>query len=105
MTNPLDAALFIGDSKPELVLLDLLMPQINGFELAGKIKLTSPETRIIIITGHATEENLARLAQYGVSAVVTKPFDFTVLKDALDMTLGQEKSETPVERNGFRNTG
>ena len=69
------------------------MPQINGFELAGKIRKTSPETRIIIITGHATEENLARLAQYGVSAVVTKPFDFMVLKDAMEDSLRKGQTQ------------
>ncbi len=85
--NPLDAGFFIGDSKPALVLLDLLMPLLNGFNLAEKIKETSPDTRIIIITGYPNEENITRLRQYTVDAVLAKPFDLKALKKTIEQTL------------------
>jgi excisionase family DNA binding protein len=85
--NPLDASFFIGDSKPALVLLDLFMKQLNGFNLAEKIKGTSPDTRIIVITGYANEENIARLKQYAVDAVMAKPFELTELKSKIEKTL------------------
>jgi len=85
--NPLDAGFFIGDSKPDLVLLDLLMPQLNGFNLAGKIKETSPDTRIVVITGYPTEENIASLKKYAVDAVMAKPFELTELKRTIEATL------------------
>jgi excisionase family DNA binding protein len=85
--NPLDAAFFIGDSRPDLVLLDLLMPQLNGFNLAEKIKQASPDTRIVAITGYATEENIDRLKQYSIEAIVSKPFDLTELKRTIEATL------------------
>jgi excisionase family DNA binding protein len=86
-SNPLDAALFIGNSNPDLVLLDVLMPQLNGFNLAEKIKQTTPDTRIIIITGNATKENIDRLKQYSVEAIVSKPFNLTELKKTIKATL------------------
>ncbi|MDY6950462.1 MAG: response regulator [Thermodesulfobacteriota bacterium] len=85
--NPFDAALYIGDSKPDLVLLDLVMPQLDGFELAKKIKGTSPKTRIIVITGHPTEENLAHFRSYGVDAFLGKPLELTVLKGTMEEIL------------------
>jgi excisionase family DNA binding protein len=85
--NPLDAGFFIGDSKPALVLLDLLMPQLNGFNLAEKIKETSPDTRIIVITGYPNMENIARLKQDAVDAVMAKPFELTELKDTIEQIL------------------
>jgi excisionase family DNA binding protein len=85
--NPLDAALYIGGSKPDLVLLDLLMPQLDGFNLAEKIKQTSPDTRIIIITGNATDENLAKLKQHGVEAIMAKPFVLEELRNTIKDTL------------------
>lgn len=85
--NPLDAALFIGDSKPNLVILDLFMPQLNGFDLAGRIKQTSPETRIVVITGYATEENVKRLKQYSIEAILSKPFDLKELERTIEATL------------------
>jgi excisionase family DNA binding protein len=85
--NPLDASFFIGDSKPALVLLDLLMSQLNGFNLAEKIKETCPDTRIIVITGYPNEENIARLKQDAVDAVMAKPFELTELKDTIEQIL------------------
>jgi excisionase family DNA binding protein len=85
--NPLAAALFIGDSKPNLVILDLFMPQLNGFDLAGRIKQTSPETRIVVITGYATEENVKRLKQYSIEAILSKPFDLKELERTIEATL------------------
>lgn len=85
--NPLDAGFFIGDSKPALVLLDLFMPQLNGFNLAEKIKDASPDTRIIVITGYPNEENIARLKQYAVDAVMAKPFELTELKNTIEKIL------------------
>jgi len=85
--NPFDAALYIGDSKPDIVLLDLVMPQLDGFELAKKIKRTSPKTRIIVITGHPTEENLAHFKGHGVDAFLPKPLELTVLKGTMQEIL------------------
>jgi excisionase family DNA binding protein len=85
--NPLNAALNIGDSKPDLVLLDLFMPQLYGFDLAEKIKQTSPDTRIIIITGHPTDENLAKLKHHGVEAIMAKPFVLEELGNTIEDTL------------------
>ena len=82
--NPLEAALFIGNEKPDLVLLDLLMPQLSGFNLAEKIKETCPNTRIVVITGHPTEENRAKLKAYGINNIVNKPFTFDVLRKAIE---------------------
>ena len=83
-TNPVEAALFIGEQKPDLVLLDLVMPAPNGFNLAEKIKHVSPHTRIIVMTGFATEENLAKLKQYSIDALLTKPFNLTTLRKTID---------------------
>ncbi len=86
-SNPLNAALFIGDKKPELVLMDLLMPKLDGFSLAEKIKQTSPDSRIIVITGYATEQNLKRLRKYKIDGLLTKPIDLKVLKRMVDDVL------------------
>lgn len=81
--DPVEAALFIGDTKPDLVLLDLLMPQMNGFNLTRQLRNTCPETRIIVVTGHASEENRSRLKAHGVDTVIAKPFTPDQLKHAV----------------------
>jgi len=86
-TNPIDAAFFIGDKKPDLILLDLIMPELNGFNMAEKIQQASPHSQIIVLTGYATDENLARLKNYNISAVLTKPVNLKILKNTIENSL------------------
>jgi CheY-like chemotaxis protein len=83
-SNPLEAALFIGDKKPDLVLMDLLMPGLDGFSLAERIKQTSPDSRIIVITAYATEQNMKRLKKYNIDGLLTKPIDLKTLKRMIE---------------------
>jgi excisionase family DNA binding protein len=82
-SNPLEAALFIGDAKPDLVILDLLMPQLDGLSLAKQFRETCPKTRILVVTGHPTHENIAKLREVGVKTVISKPFTMEQLKNAV----------------------
>ena len=86
-SNPIDAAFFIGDQKPDLILLDLLMSELNGFNMAEKIQQASPHSQIIIMTGYATDENLARLKNYDIYAVITKPVNLKILKKTIENAL------------------
>lgn len=61
---------------PDLVLLDIMMPRIDGYEVAQQLR-ADPETRrlpIIMLSAKAQEEDLRRGAEVGVDAYVTKPF-------------------------------
>ena len=86
-TNPIDAALFIGDQKPDLVLLDLLMPELSGFDMAEKIQQASPHSQIIVLTGYATDENIANLKNYNIYEVLTKPVNLKILKKTIENAL------------------
>ena len=65
----------LADEPPELILLDLLMPQISGYQFLDQIKSDEKTKHIpvIAITGHASEEHLRRAAEAGADAVLTKP--------------------------------
>jgi DNA-binding response OmpR family regulator len=61
-------------SRPELVLLDIALPGMNGIELLKRIRSTNPTTRVIMVTGN-TDPVLAREAlELGALAYVDKPF-------------------------------
>jgi len=71
--------------QPHIILLDLSMPVLNGWEVARRLK-ADPHTKgivIIAVTAHAfpPEQESARLA--GCDAIVAKPYDLAVLADAL----------------------
>jgi excisionase family DNA binding protein len=86
-SNPIDAAFFIGDKKPDLILMDLLMPELNGFNMAEKIQQASSHSKIIVLTGHATDNNLARLKNFNIYAVLTKPVNLKMLKKTIENAL------------------
>jgi len=61
--------------KPTLVILDLMMPGLNGVQTCRSIKL-DPETRdvrVIAITGYPSEENVSRIMEHGAEICLTKP--------------------------------
>ena len=59
-------------ASPDLVLIDFLMPGIDGIETARQMRSSNPEVLIIMVTAH-TEEVVARLAaEAGIEAVIPK---------------------------------
>jgi len=67
--------------KPDLVLLDIMLPGLDGFSIARRIRET-PElaaTRIIMLTARTQSEDIVRGLESGADDYVTKPFDRPVL--------------------------
>jgi diguanylate cyclase (GGDEF)-like protein len=62
-----------------LVLLDLIMPHINGIAVLHQIKQNFEELPVVIVTGHGSLENAVESMQAGASDFVTKPVDASVL--------------------------
>lgn len=72
---------------PNIVLLDLMMPGIDGYEVCRLIK-SHPATRhirIIAITGFYTEENIERIIDAGAEACLSKPIDRSALLEAVGL--------------------
>ncbi len=67
--------------RPHTVLLDLMMPGIRGVDVCRKIK-ENPETcgtRVIVMTGYHTPENMIKVMEAGAEACLAKPLDKTQL--------------------------
>lgn len=60
----------------DLVLLDLHMPEMNGAEVATRMKALSSPPTIVLLTGDSIAEAKARCDELGVADCVTKPFQF-----------------------------
>jgi DNA-binding NarL/FixJ family response regulator len=67
-----DAIRCAGASKPDLMLLDLTMPRMNGLEAIREIKRVSPDTRVVILTVHRTEEYVFAALRAGADGYVLK---------------------------------
>jgi len=73
----------IEDASFDLVITDLAMPGIDGLELLNSIKLHSPKTRVIIITGFGSDEREEKAYEMGADQYIEKPFDIHELRESV----------------------
>ncbi len=71
------------EHKPDLILLDISMPRLNGLEAIPEIKKLSPYSKIIILTIHAVEQYIVAALKAGVHGYVLKDATFAELKLAV----------------------
>jgi DNA-binding NarL/FixJ family response regulator len=62
----------IGREKPDVALLDIGMPELNGLEAADRISRQAPQTRLVILSMHASETYVAQALRLGVAGYVLK---------------------------------
>lgn len=76
--------------KPDLVILDLMLPKIDGFEVCKNIRVdkATENIKILAITGYGTEENKRRIVICGANSYLIKPFDANDLKEKIKNLLG-----------------
>jgi two-component system, NarL family, invasion response regulator UvrY len=72
-----------GGDVPNIVLLDLNMPKMDGFETASWLKVHHPDIRILVLTMYDSEIALIRLLQVGVRGFLKKDIHPLELRDAL----------------------
>ena len=80
----------MGRTTPNLVILDLLMPGINGSDVCRHIRKTS-DVPIIILTAIGESNTKKELLNLGANDYVTKPFDIRDLLDRVESTLDNRK--------------
>lgn len=73
----------MATDDPEVMILDLKMPGIDGFEVLRKTKATRPNVEVVILTGHGSEEDKATCMQLGAFAYLQKPVDIEELSATL----------------------
>jgi CheY-like chemotaxis protein len=85
-----EALAVIGRAPPDLVLLDVNMPDLDGTEVCRRVK-AAPTTRglpVLVLTAAVQEENRQRCIDAGADGYLTKPFSPLALLDMLDAHLG-----------------
>lgn len=80
--------------RPDLVLLDLAMPEMNGAEVASVLKGAMPETRIILFTMYRDNIGKYLTSAAGIDFVLSKPDGVTKLAAAIDTALDQMSDST-----------
>ena len=73
----------IRDEEPEVMILDLKMPGIDGFEVLRQVKASNPDIEVIVLTGHGTEKDKDLCLKLGAFAFLQKPVDIQLLSQTL----------------------
>ena len=88
----------INAFKPELLILDLLLPKTSGLVVLSEVKKHHPKMKILVATGTRTPQS--ELTRLGADDVIYKPIDLTILSERIKFLL-PPISEPEVERREF----
>jgi CheY-like chemotaxis protein len=72
-----------------LILSDINMPGMTGLEMLPKVKQMRPEVPVIMITAYGDPDTRRKALENGASGLLTKPIDFTQLREEIDSRLAQ----------------
>jgi CheY-like chemotaxis protein len=72
-----------------LILSDINMPGMTGLEMLPKVKAMRPAVPVIMITAYGDPETRRKAIEGGATGLLTKPIDFSLLRDEIDTRLAQ----------------
>jgi putative nucleotidyltransferase with HDIG domain len=82
-----EAAGRLTDADIDLVVSDIVMPDLSGLELLEAVRLHRPSLPVVLVTGADTYENLTEALTRGADGLVSKPFTHAALRDAIGKAL------------------
>jgi DNA-binding NtrC family response regulator len=80
-TDPEEGLGIVREKRPEIVLLDLMMPKLDGMALLEKILMIDPGIEVILITGHYSTESAVQAIQKGAGDYLNKPLSIALLRE------------------------
>lgn len=85
-----EAGLQVSHFKPDLLILDIMMPDINGYEVCRRIKENAAikDIKIIVLSAYLNEEAFDQMKTYGADACFSKPLPLAQLKHEVAKLLG-----------------
>ena len=85
--NGKEAIIKYAETKPDVTILDITMPEMNGLDALAHIKEQDPSAKVIICSALGQQEQLARAIQLGAKDFIVKPFETDRLVAALNQVL------------------
>ncbi|MFH1957375.1 MAG: response regulator [bacterium] len=74
----------VSEHEPDLIILDIMLPGMDGFEVCKTIRKKNKQVKIIAVTGYNTEENKNKILACGANAYMAKPFEMAELLKKID---------------------
>jgi len=104
--NPVELLTFLSKSETNLVLLDIHMPIMNGFELYEKFKTTHPDLPVIFLSGDPSEESIIKGLNLGAEDFIVKPVSLRELvariKNKISTKQATKTQSEVISYDGFK---
>ena len=79
--------------KYDVVFTDIRMPGMNGVEVYKRLKVISPESQVIVMTGYGLEQMIQEALHLGAFADIKKPFDLKLIYNLVEKAVEKTKQE------------
>ncbi len=75
VTEPRAAVTWLEKNRADLLLVDIRMPEVDGFEVIARVRQLQPDIAVLVMTGFGTVETAIRALRQGVDGLILKPFE------------------------------
>jgi DNA-binding NtrC family response regulator len=99
------ALAMLAADPPDVMVLDLRMPDIDGLEVLRRVKVTCPGVAVIIMTGHGSEQDEEEARRLGAAAYLRKPTDINELMQAVRAAVPHAGSEAAAGQTAGTGVG
>ena len=96
--DPVSALAFMRDNPADLLVVDIRMPSMSGFEVIVKTHRWQPAMAILVMTGYGTVETAIQALHEGVDGLILKPFEKKELVDAVQRALADKQRKRDSAR-------
>lgn len=94
--NGQDAFTAIRNSTPDVLLLDINLPDVSGLEMIDQVHAIDARIPIVFVTASDSSDTAIEAIQKGAFDFLTKPLDFTTVQDVVERALATRKMQVPV---------
>jgi DNA-binding response OmpR family regulator len=99
------ATKIVGEKKPDIIILDLKMPGIDGMEVLRRVRKAYPNIRVIIHTGHGNDLDESEARQLGVFDYLKKPVDIELLVERIKAAARSTRQKDIMAASAFAEAG
>jgi len=97
-SDPEKSMAIFQEEHPDIVLVDLKMPKMDGIALLEKIVARNPTTEVILMTGHYTTESAVEAIKKGAADYITKPLNFDALRERIAASMAEAQRHVRASR-------
>ncbi|MDP9274765.1 MAG: sigma-54 dependent transcriptional regulator [Chloroflexota bacterium] len=87
----------VKDTNPDLVIMDVRMPELDGIEALSKLKVSSPKTSVLIMTAFGSSNNAIRAMELGAFDYITKPFELDKISHTVKRVIEYQDLTSEVQ--------